>query len=275
MDQVLSAAPDQNSPFLIPAGSTRLPDGRFMRTEEYERRLELLSKVFDQDEVEKLPKQLRKDDRDYDYCRQGTRVSADGHYCGGRHARALHLDYIGHAGITDRLNQVDPLWTWEPMGYTPQGTPLMTDGGMWGKLTVLGVTRIGFGDAQGKTGPNAVKEIIGDFLRNASMRFGVGTYLWGKSESALAKKRGEEPDNDDESRHQTTMGAVRSQTADQPAAIDWEAQYKATGGDKTKLEALRHMAKNSGAPDDFWLFGWIEKALTAAATNEPIEGKLV
>jgi len=57
--------------------------------------------------------------------------------------------------------------------------------------------------------------------------------------------------------------------------IDWEAQYRATGGDKAKLEALRHMAKNSGAPDDFWLFGWIEKALAQAATNEPIEGKLV
>lgn len=61
----------------------------------------------------------------------------------------------------------------------------------------------------------------------------------------------------------------------QPPAIDWEAQYKATGGDKTKLEALRHMAKNSGAPDDFWLFGWIEKVLAAAAVTEPIEGKVV
>lgn len=270
MDQVLSAdAAPTNHPFLIPAGQTRLPDGRLMLSEEYARRLDLLSKVFDQDEVEKLPKQLRKDDRDYDYCRQGTRVSADGHYCGGRHARALHLDYIGHAGITDRLNQVDPLWTWEPMGYTPQGTPLMTDGGMWGKLTVLGVTRIGFGDAQGKTGPNAVKEIIGDFLRNASMRFGVGTYLWGKSESALAKKRGEEPDEPQQQQRDETP--ITQATP----AIDWEAQYKATGGDKTKLEALRHMAKNSGAPDDFWLFSWIEKALAQAAATEPIEGKLV
>ena len=61
----------------------------------------------------------------------------------------------------------------------------------------------------------------------------------------------------------------------QPPAIDWEGAYKATGGDKTKLEALRHTAKNSGAPDDFWLFGWIEKALAAAAATEPIEGKLV
>ena len=31
----------------------------------------------------------------------------------------------------------------------------------------------GFGSADGKTGPNATKELIGDALRNAAMRFGV------------------------------------------------------------------------------------------------------
>ena len=47
--------------------------------------------------------------------------------------------------------------------------------------------RSGFGDAQGKTGGNATKEIIGDALRNAAMRFGIGTYLWGKSDKAKAE----------------------------------------------------------------------------------------
>lgn len=243
---------------------TELPDGRMIPTADYDRRLALLSKAFEQDEIEKLPKQLRKDDRDYDYCRQGSRVSADGHYCGGRHARALHLDYIGHAGITDRLNQVDPLWTWEPMGYTQQGTPLMTDSGMWGKLTVLGVTRIGFGDAQGKTGANAVKETIGDFIRNAAMRFGVGTYLWSKSDAALAKKRGEEAPPEEPAQTPAPDGPPRQD----PSKIDWQAAFQATAGDIGKLQALRNQAKQAGAPDDFWLFAKIEAALNPA----PIEG---
>jgi hypothetical protein len=51
---------------------------------------------------------------------------------------------------------------------------------------------------------------------------------------------------------------------------DWKALYEATAGDKGKLEALRHTAKNAGAPENFWLFNWIEKALNPA----PIEGNV-
>jgi hypothetical protein len=180
----------------------------------------------------------------------------------------MHLDYIGHAGITERLNQVDPWWTWEPMGFTEAGTPLLSDGGMWGRMTVLGVTRIGYGDPGRNSGPNAIKETIGDFIRNAAMRFGVGTYLWSKSESALAKKRGEE-DHDDEPQH----APARDTRPRPPATPDWQALYEDTAGNRDKLTALRHMAKNAGAPDTFWLFARIEADLAAQA--EPIEGKLV
>lgn len=272
-DELSMDANPEAQPFLIPSGSTRLPDGRLMKTEEYETRLALLSKVFPVEEIEKLPKQVRKDDKDYNYCQRGNNVSADGYFCGGRHARSMHLDYIGHAGITDRLNQVDPQWTWKPMGRTPVGTPLLSDGGMWGYLTVLGVTRIGFGDAGSKNGPNAIKEIIGDFLRNAAMRFGVGTYLWGKSEAALAKKRGEEA-HDEPAQTPASDGVARQAETPpaktDPSKIDWQALYNATGGDKAKLEALRHGAKNAGAPADFWLFAKIEAALNPA----PIEGNI-
>jgi hypothetical protein len=51
---------------------------------------------------------------------------------------------------------------------------------MWIKLTVCGVTRLGYGDAQGKTGGDAMKERIGDALRNAAMRFGAALELWHK-----------------------------------------------------------------------------------------------
>ena len=107
--------------------------------------------------------------------------------CGGYHPfPCVHLSYVGHAGITMRLLDVDPEWTWEPMAINASGTPQMADGGMWIRLTVLGITRIGFGDSDGKSGPSATKELIGDAIRNAAMRFGVGTYLWSKSEAAKA-----------------------------------------------------------------------------------------
>lgn len=154
-----------------------------------------LAAPFPSDQVESLPKQLRKEDRERADCSVARRgVCADEKPCGGYHARSIHLDYIGHAGVTMRLNAVDPTWTWEPMALSPVGTPLASDGGMWIRLTVLGVTRLGFGDAAGKTGPNAVKECIGDALRNAAMRFGVGTYLWSKSEAAQVIKAGGDPD---------------------------------------------------------------------------------
>ncbi len=95
------------------------------------------------------------------------------------------LDYVGHAAVTDRLNSVDPTWTWEPMAKDDYGNPLLiqtTDNfnkplkGLWIRLTIGGVTRPGFGD--GKT----EKEAIGDALRNAAMRFGVALELWSKDE---------------------------------------------------------------------------------------------
>lgn len=97
--------------------------------------------------------------------------------CGKWHGLpAVHLDYVGHAATTDRLLSVDPDWTWEPMALGANGEPLMTNGGLWIKLTVCGVTRPGFGDG------NSMKEVIGDAIRNAAMRFGVALDLWAKED---------------------------------------------------------------------------------------------
>lgn len=172
-----------------------LPGGRTMTADDFHAALDQLAAPFRQDQVEKLPKALVKNGDKYQ-CRQGTPASADGYHCGGYHARSIHLDYVGHAGVTDRLNAVDPFWTWEPMALTPGGTPLFSDGGMWIRLTILGITRLGFGDAAGKSGPSAVKEVIGDAIRNGAMRFGVATYLWSKSDAAKAVAAGGDPDAD-------------------------------------------------------------------------------
>jgi len=95
------------------------------------------------------------------------------------------LDYVGHAAVSDRLLSVDPAWSWEPVAYDPRGLPGIDEhGGLWIRLTVAGVTRLGYGDAGGKKGPNAIKEAIGDAIRNAAMRFGVALDLWAKEDIA-------------------------------------------------------------------------------------------
>lgn len=113
--------------------------------------------------------------------------------CGGWHGLpAVHLSYVGHAALTDRLLDCDANWSWEPLSIGEDGLPrLDKDGGMWIRLTVCGVTRLGYGDAQGKTGPDATKERIGDALRNAAMRFGAALDLWHKGD---LHKDDEEPD---------------------------------------------------------------------------------
>jgi hypothetical protein len=150
-------------------------------------RLKLLRMPFEANQISKLPKPFTKDAKK-GQCKD----------CGGYHGLpALHLDYVGHAALTDRLLDVDPLWSWEPMAINDHGLPLLDkDGGMWIKLTVCGVTRLGYGDAQGKTGNNAVKEIIGDALRNAAMRFGAALDLWHKGILHLDVDDDDEPEKE-------------------------------------------------------------------------------
>ena len=109
--------------------------------------------------------------------------------CGGYHEPAsVHLDYVGHAQVTARLLEVDPHWTWEPTGFDDQGQPvLMRDQagkpiGLWIRLTICGVTRLGFGELPAQKQADGVKEAIGDAIRNAAMRFGVALDLWAKSD---------------------------------------------------------------------------------------------
>jgi len=107
--------------------------------------------------------------------------------CGGWHHRnAVHLDYVGHAALTDRLLDADQNWSWEPLAVGPDNLPLFDKtGGLWIKLTVCGVTRLGYGHADSKPNADAgarEKEVIGDALRNAAMRFGAALDLWHKGD---------------------------------------------------------------------------------------------
>jgi hypothetical protein len=144
---------------------------------------EALCRPFAADEIEKLPKTMRRDDQDRGTCAQGSRYSADGFFCGKYHARAIHLDYVGHAGITMRLNDVlgPEGWDFRPYATTPEGLPLISASVFYASLTILGVTK--WDMAANFNGP---QEAYGDALRRCAMRFGVGTYLWSKSDTAAA-----------------------------------------------------------------------------------------
>jgi hypothetical protein len=97
----------------------------------------------------------------------------------------LHIEFVSHSEVTDRLLQVDPFWQWEPLGFEPNGLPALdANGGLWIKLTVAGVTRIGYGGADGKRGDDGVKEAVSDAIKTTAMRFGVGLDLWRKSEES-------------------------------------------------------------------------------------------
>lgn len=112
------------------------------------------------------------------------------------HPQVVHLDYVGHAAITDRLLSVDPTWTWSPLALDQNGLPAKDNiGGLWIKLTILGITRLGYGDATGKSGGDAIKELIGDALRNAAMRFGCALELWHKGELHLSKEEDLSPES--------------------------------------------------------------------------------
>jgi hypothetical protein len=129
--------------------------------------------------------------------------------CGGWHATSnvIHLSYVGHAALTDRLLDADPAWTWEPLAVK-DGLPVLDPmGGMWIKLTVCGVTRLGYGHAGDKEGGDAIKEVIGDALRNAAMRFGAALELWHKG----TLRTEEEPPKKMEPKESKLGGAIAGQ----------------------------------------------------------------
>jgi hypothetical protein len=97
----------------------------------------------------------------------------------------LFLDYVGHADLTKILIAIDPEWNWKPLEVRDGAPVINITGGiatMWIELTVLGKTIIGVGSCKADK-DDAAKELIGDALRNAAMRFGIAINLWSKSDT--------------------------------------------------------------------------------------------
>jgi hypothetical protein len=171
-------------------------------------------------------------------CDKHTKVRCSD--CGNNITSAhLHLDYVGHAEVTDRFLSVDPQWTWEPVAFGPDGLPAIDRaGGLWIRLTIAGVTRLGYGHADGKNGPDAVKEAIGDALRNAGMRFGVGLDLWG------AKFKDPDPDAADHGPGENggdSWEAAQPATARRAAPVPAAADVPAPADNKVTQEQHKLM----------------------------------
>lgn len=166
-----------------------------MSTDLHDKILEVLRELFPPEAVGKKPKLTcracsKADGRCCDKHRL-VKCRTCGNYISNAHT---HLDYVGHAHVTDRLLDSDPRWNWEPMAVQANGAPAFDEfGGIWIKLTIADVTRIGYGHPDGKRGGDAVKEAVGDAIRNAAMRFGVGLDLWKREPVASEGVEAERP----------------------------------------------------------------------------------
>jgi len=142
-----------------------------------------LREPFPPNQVSKLPKPTKQQTEQVraDF-KKGMRCKLCGSW---HHPDVVHLDYVGHAALTDRLLDTDPHWSWEPLALH-EGLPAFdASGGLWIRLTICGVTRLGYGHAAAKPqmDPGArEKEVIGDAMRNAAMRFGAALDLWHKGD---------------------------------------------------------------------------------------------
>ncbi|MET8585706.1 hypothetical protein ABZX39_33285 [Streptomyces collinus] len=207
-----------------PAGTTA--EGPTSHTLNQAAGLLKLRAPFPQDQIQALPKLWCKrcSDSRTKVCEDHRKAQCKdcGNYITTAH---VDLNYVGHAELTNRLLDADPLWTWEPLALDQRGLPQLDEhGGLWIRLTVCGHPRLGYGDSQGKKGPNAVKEAIGDALRNAAMRFGAALDLWAKSDLREAQSEHPKSEQDDV----RTPAAAPSQRSAQAPRTEQSAEQKET-----------------------------------------------
>jgi hypothetical protein len=95
------------------------------------------------------------------------------------------LDFVGHAATTQRLLEADPEYTFELVKdgtgqpilvYEPKALEQAHSVGVYGRLTIGGVTREEFGNGKN------LKEAVSDALKRCAMRFGVALDLWAKED---------------------------------------------------------------------------------------------
>lgn len=198
-----------------PASSTA--EGPTSHTQNQAGGLAKLREKFPDEQIQALPKLWCKrcSDSRTKVCEDHRKAKCND--CGNYITQAhVDLNYVGHAELTNRLLDADPLWDWEPLALDQRGLPQFDEnGGLWIRLTVCGKTRLGYGDSQGKKGPNAIKEAIGDALRNAAMRFGAALDLWAKSD--LREAQSEHPKTAEDDGRMTPTAPQQPRPESRPA----------------------------------------------------------
>lgn len=163
------------------------------------------------------------------------------------------LDFVGHADITRILIEIDPYWSWEPCGWKDGRPAIHIENGnatMWGWLTIHGKELLGVGSARADK-IDYEKELIGDFLRNSAMRYGIALNLWTKNQWAdLDQPRAEQPKPAPKVQPQVTddplteeqVSAMNKAAVDagiSPISIYTKAGVRFGGGTQKDLAALR------------------------------------
>ena len=205
-----------------------------MTKEQKKTSLELLREPFEEKHIGKLPKPTKTQTKIVkDDFKKGIRCQLCGAW---HHPDVVHLDYVGHAALTDRLLDADPYWYWEPISFIDSGLPAFdTSGGLWIRLYIHDgdkiVNRLGYGHAAEsnfKEIGSREKEVIGDALRNAAMRFGAALDLWHKGDL--------HPDKDDD------------ETKDEPPKNQWSGPLNKTAL-KEQIHAICNQLNEMGPKD--------------------------
>lgn len=216
--------------------------------------LELMREKFLDHQIGKLAKGSKAQTQ----CKPEEKRSCD--VCGGwHHPKMIHLDFVGHAALTDRLLDCDPLWSWRPLALRDGLPAFDANGGLWIELTVCNVTRLGYGNAtesEYKDIGSREKEVIGDALRNAAMRFGAALELWHKGQLHIEDKTEE-----DKPPPITARGGSRERLKDEEIAqVDAHASRVLdafeVGDDAIALanylEARQFLKESADAQAAFW-----------------------
>jgi hypothetical protein len=170
------------------------------------------------------------------------------------------LAYVGHAEVTRILGEIDEFWTWEPAGWD-NGRPAIhlhpyeisrRDGDpikgitatMWGRLTLLGVTRLAVGSVESSK-QELDKELVSDFLRNAAMRFGICLALWMKDYDPSVSSLDDARARKTQAEHPATMPARASQSV--PSVVSSSGHPLATQAQIGAIKAISR-ALNKPSP---------------------------
>ena len=195
---------------------------------------------FPDNQVGKLPKPTK---RQADEVRQDYKKGIRCELCKQwHHPDVVHLDYVGHAPLTDRMLDVDLNWNWEPVAFDDKGLPAFDEtGGLWIRLTINGITRLGYGNAA-KSGYSDVgsreKECIGDALRNAGMRFGAALDLWHKG-----VLHAEAPDEEAIADAQETVDAIKPEVVNKE--MEPQQYYNTVDQDEVGIKTALRSGKSA------------------------------